>query len=713
MVFYKFRLFPFLDWFKNYSSSVFRADLVSGFTVALILIPQSMAYAQLAGLPTYFGLYAGFLPPMVAALLGSSRQLATGPVAIVSLMTATALEPLATAGSESYIAYAILLALLVGVFQFLLGFLKLGMIVNFISHPVINGFINAVALIIASSQLPNLLGVTVEKADRHYITVYRVFLAAGEYIHWPTLALGILAFGIMLGLKAINRRLPYVLFAAVITTLMSWWIGFEEDQVVKLRSLNSEMVQGTILEYNDTLDTIYQNTIDRVDLIRQKNIALKANGLLSAEVRKLYHQIDLVNLAIQEGKEKAGLLRTMLRSFQFYRANGKVPLQFYLKDEVPDSLKGERRVWRLKVDNQPFEQSAIPMIGGGAVVGAVPRGLPNFILPKISFQGVASLLSMAMIISLLGFMEAISIAKAMAAKTGQRLDYNQELIGQGFANIIGSFGQSYPVSGSFSRSAVNLQAGAVTGMSNVISSGVIVITLLFFTPLLYHLPQSVLAAIIMMAVIGLVHVKGFIHAWQAQKYDGFIFTVSFVSTLVFAPHLDKGIMISVVLSLGLYLLRNMKPDIAILSKHPDTTFRNSARFNLEQCRYISVVRFHGSLFFANVNYLEEVILERIATMPDLKHILIVGDGINELDASGEEMLSNLLNQLREAGYELSLSGLNDSVLDVIRRTGLYEQIGEDHLFRNTKQAIEVIHAKAHQDSEEEECPLIHVRYKEE
>ena len=343
MVFYKFRLFPFLDWFKNYSSSVFRADLVSGFTVALILIPQSMAYAQLAGLPTYFGLYAGFLPPLVAALLGSSRQLATGPVAIVSLMTATALEPLATAGSESYIAYAILLALLVGIFQFLLGFLKLGMIVNFISHPVVNGFTNAVALIIASSQLSNLLGVTVDKAEHHYETVINVFLAAREYIHWPTLGLGILAFGIMLGLKAINRKIPYVLVAAVVTTLISWGIGFEDSQVVKLRSLNSEIVQGTILEYNDTLDSIYQNTINRVDLIRQKNQTLKADGPLSAEVRKFYHQIDLLNLAIQEDKEKARLLRSILRSFQFYRANEKAPLQFYLKDEIPSALKGEKR----------------------------------------------------------------------------------------------------------------------------------------------------------------------------------------------------------------------------------------------------------------------------------------------------------------------------------------------------------------------------------
>jgi MFS superfamily sulfate permease-like transporter len=318
---------------------------------------------------------------------------------------------------------------------------------------------------------------------------------------------------------------------------------------------------------------------------------------------------------------------------------------------------------------------------------------------------------MAAIISLLGFMEAISIAKAMAAKTGQRLDPNQELIGQGLANIIGSLGRSYPVSGSFSRSAVNIQAGAVTGMSSVFTSGVVVVALLFFTPLLYHLPQSVLAAIIMMAVVGLINVQGFIHTWQAQRYDGVIAVISFVGTLIFAPHLDRGILIGVVLSIGLYLLRNMRPDMAMLSKYTDGTYRNAARFGLEQCRHIAVIRFNSSLFFANVNYLEERVLEEVASMPELKHILIIGHGINELDASGEEMLSLLIGRLREAGYDVSLAGLNDAVLDVLKRTHLYEKIGEDHIFHSIAMAIEGIHEPAHRGSQENECPLLTVCFK--
>jgi MFS superfamily sulfate permease-like transporter len=379
---------------------------------------------------------------------------------------------------------------------------------------------------------------------------------------------------------------------------------------------------------------------------------------------------------------------------------------FYLRGTVPSELETDGRVWRLNVSNRVLDKDAIPLSGGGSVVGNIPQGLPPLGLPKIDFRVMLSLFTMAVTISLLGFMEAISIAKAMAAKTGQRLDYNQELIGQGLANIIGSIGQSYPVSGSFSRSAVNLQAGAVTGFSNVFSSCVVVVTLLFFTELLYHLPQAVLAAIIMMAVIGLVNVSGFIHAWQAQKYDGAISIVSFVCTLVFAPHLDKGITIGIVLSLGLYLLRNMKPEIAILSRHTDGTFRNAERLGLKQCPHVAVIRFSGSLFFANVNYLEEKVLERIATMPHLKHVLIVGNGMNELDASGEEMLSSLVTRLRDSGYDISLSGLNDSVLDVLRRTHLYEKIGEDHLFRNATMAVDAIYELTHTGHSEEECPLL-------
>jgi anti-anti-sigma factor len=312
---------------------------------------------------------------------------------------------------------------------------------------------------------------------------------------------------------------------------------------------------------------------------------------------------------------------------------------------------------------------------------------------------------MAMIISLLGFMEAISIAKAMAARTGQRLDPNQELIGQGLGNIIGSFGQSYAVSGSFSRSAVNLQAGAVTGLSNVISSAVVVVVLLLFTPLLYHLPQSVLAAIIMMAVVGLINVRTFILAWRSQKYDGAISLITFVCTLGFAPHLDRGILIGVMLSLGLYLFRNMKPAIAMLALHQDGTYRNRARFDLPQCRHIAVVRYAGSLFFANVSYLEDQIVETIRSMPELKHVLVVGNGINELDASGVDTLETLVDRLHSRGLRLSLSGLNDSVLDTMRRTGLLARIGEENIFRNATRAVNTIWKTAHEGSDERLCPL--------
>jgi MFS superfamily sulfate permease-like transporter len=318
---------------------------------------------------------------------------------------------------------------------------------------------------------------------------------------------------------------------------------------------------------------------------------------------------------------------------------------------------------------------------------------------------------MAVIISLLGFMEAISIAKAIAARTGQRLDPNRELIGQGLGNIVGSFCQSYPVSGSFSRSAVNFQAGAVTALSSVFSSLVVLVTLLFLTPLLYYLPQSVLAAIIMVAVIGLLNVGGFVHAWRAQRYDGLISVISFVATLGFAPHLDKGIMLGVVLSLAHYLYRNMKPRMAVLSKTPRGDYRDAERLDLETCRHVAVLRFDGSLFFASVNYLEERVLDTVASMPELKHVLIVGNGMNELDASGEVLLSQLVSRLRERGLDISLSGLNERVLDVMKRTHLYEKIGEDRFFFSVAHAIEEIHAGVCLGSADHVCPLLQPKFK--
>jgi len=244
------KVFPFLEWFKGYDGTAFRADALAGLTVALVLIPQSMAYAQLAGLPTYYGLYAAFLPPMLAALFGSSRQLATGPVAVVSLMTAASLSPLATAGSEGYIAYAILLALMVGVFQLLLGILRLGLVVNFLSHPVVNGFTNAAALIIATSQLDKMFGASVDTAEHHYETIIRVIQAASHYIHWPTLIMGTAAFAIMFGLKKISPKVPNVLVAVVITTLISWAFGFQHDDRVALSRIESDRAKALITNFN-------------------------------------------------------------------------------------------------------------------------------------------------------------------------------------------------------------------------------------------------------------------------------------------------------------------------------------------------------------------------------------------------------------------------------------------------------------------------------
>ena len=249
------RLLSYFGCQPGYNQTHLRADILSGLTVALVLIPQSMAYAELAGLPPYYGLYASFLPPIIASLFGSSRQLATGPVAVVSLLTATTLEPLATAGGQQYIAYAVLLALLVGAFQFSLGVLKLGLVVNFISHPVVNGFSNAAALIIASSQLPKLFGVQVDKAALHYETIYRVIKAAGHYTHWPTLFIGALAFAVMYGLKRAAPRIPNVLAAVVVTTILSWAMEFEQNAVVNISAVDSAQTRQLVKKFNHATES--------------------------------------------------------------------------------------------------------------------------------------------------------------------------------------------------------------------------------------------------------------------------------------------------------------------------------------------------------------------------------------------------------------------------------------------------------------------------
>ena len=694
----------FFSWFENYNSKFLRADIISGLTVALVLIPQSMAYAELAGLPPYFGLYAAFMPPMVAALFGSSHQLATGPVAVVSLLTATTLEPLATAGTQQYIAYAILLALLVGVFQFILGILKLGLVVNFISHPVVNGFSNAAAFIIATSQLPRLMGVHMEKAPQYYETIYLVFKAAEHYTHWPTLFMGALAFVIMYGLKRFAQKLPNVLVAVGITTLLSWSLGFEYNLETDISKIRSEPVKLTIIEFNQTLKPIAQLSAKRAQLIQSLN---EGNNTTETLARlEIKHTAERIALQISQLDTKARKLRRQIRQFLLEGVKeDDGSLTFYQGSETADHFNVDGRVWRLKVGNAPLLTDRLQLIGGGEVVGNIPRGLPSFSIPEFDYRVIIHLLPFVAIISLLGFMEAISVAKAMAAKTGQRLDPNRELIGQGLANICGAVAKSYPTSGSFSRSAVNLQTGAVSGLSSVFTSLAVVVVLLFFTPLFYHLPQSVLAAIIMMAVVGLINFKGFIHAWQAQWYDGAISIITFIATLVFAPHLDRGILIGASLSILVFLYKSMRPKVVDLSLDVDRTLHDAVASGLKECRYIDVVRFDGPLFFANASYLEDQIRNRRRSKKDLKHIIISAGSISDIDSSGEEALSLTIDRVRSAGIDISLSSVNRAVMKVLRQTHLIVKIGEDHIYPTIEDAINAVHEITHRGGEETDCPL--------
>jgi SulP family sulfate permease len=725
------KIFPFLDWFREYNLGEFKADFVSGLTVALVLIPQSMAYAQLAGLPAYYGLYAAFLPPMIAALFGSSRQLATGPVAVVSLMTAATLEPLATAGSEAYIAYAILLALLVGLFQLALGVLRLGVVVNFLSHPVVIGFTNAAAIIIATSQLSKLFGVTVDSAEHHYETIWQVLVAAWNFIHWPTFFLGILAFGIMIGLKKLNPKIPYVLAAVVVTTLISWGIGFQNNRVAGLDQIDSNEVRDQILEFNEDVHdielvsearSILNSQVGEISAVHNPLClkchtkheldlqSLRGEGpAVRKDVRpktvlQLHAMAGLMDLQVDSVKERASELRKKLRALEFRLIEPGGAVRF-----IPVEGKEEAaQIWRMRVGNKQIDPYKITFMGGGAIVGAIPGGLPKMSIPRFDGSVFGHLFIAAIIISILGFMEAISIAKAMAARTGQRLDPNQELIGQGLANILGSVGQSYAVSGSFSRSAVNIQSGAVSGLSSVFTSALVVIVLMFFTPLLYHLPQSVLAAVIMMAVIGLVNFRGVVHAYRVKKSDGIISIVSFISTLVFAPHLDRGILIGVALSVGIFLYGKMRPQVAELSLWSDGHFHSAKRRSLKQCKHLAVIRFDGPLFFANTSYLEDEVLDRVRKMPELKAILFKADGINEIDATGEDMMSLLVDRLRSGGYDVYFSGFNEDVVDTLRRSHLYEKIGKNHIFITLVDAVDKIWPSIHETTDEDACPLVQV-----
>ena len=684
------KLLPFLRWFPV-SSATLKLDFMAGLTVALVLIPQSMAYAQLAGLPAYYGLYAAFLPVAVASMWGSSNQLGTGPVAVVSLLTASSLATLAQPGTENYIGLAILLALTVGLVQLTLGLLKLGVIVNFLSHPVIVGFTNAAALIIAMSQFNKLLGVSMPKSE-HFVNDFIGVLKQVGDAHLPTLAMGLLAIAIMWGLKKKAPKLPGVLIAVVITTLLSWGLHFEKNQQGTLAQIADPQLKTLVGQVDQAV--IHLDDLGKQQAVLNARIQAlsKAEGEDSQNVILAQAERTLVAARIKGRTEESAQLRSAMRKILVVRqvdAEGNT-VALYAKARAPAGVTLEDAEYRVR----GVAKGEFKLQGGGEVVGAIPEGLPEIKMPHFTWEGFMSVLSAAIVISLVGFMEAISIAKAIAAKTKERLDPNQELVGQGLANIVGSFSQSYPVSGSFSRSAVNFNANAKTGMASVFTALIVLAALLFLTPLLYHLPQAVLGAIIIMAVIGLVNFEAVKHAWHASRHDGIAAIVTFVATLAFAPHLDNGIMVGAGLALGLYLYRTMSPRVAILGRHSDGTLRDLKVYpDLPTSKHLVAIRFDGSLYFANVSYFEDAILEAVSNHPDAKYVVVVGDGINQLDASGEEVMHHLVDRLNSTGITLIFAGLKKQVLDVMRATGLFDIVTQANIFPTQEHAIAAIYER--------------------
>ncbi|MCU0842528.1 MAG: SulP family inorganic anion transporter [Thiobacillaceae bacterium] len=687
-------VFPFLRWLPLRGADL-KADLIAGVTVALVLIPQSMAYAQLAGMPAFYGLYAAFLPVAIAAMWGSSNQLASGPVAVVALLTASALQPLATAGSAEYIVYAVLLALVVGVVQLGLGLLRLGVVVNFLSHPVVVGFTNAAAIIIGLSQLNKLLGVSMPKSDVFFKDILGVLAQLPE-THMPTLMMGVAAIALMWFMKKRLPKWPNVLVAVVLSTLISWGIGYEGKKSLPVEAIVQPDAQQLVQDY---LARAAEAKNSQAALkLREKTLKDQAATLKPQDAIRLRYEIGLLELQAKGEEKVAQEILNQLKKLHFEAVGPTL----YITGLAPAGAKGDGKRWRIK----KIEDGKVSLVAGGEVVGSVPAGLPEFGLPAIDLGKILELLSAAIVIALVGFMESISVAKAMAAKTKQRIDPNQELIGQGLANLASSASSGFPVAGGFSRTAVNMNAGARTGLASVVTAAMVLIALLFFTPLLYHLPQAVLAGIIMLAVVGLINFAAMKHAWQAHRHDGVAAGVTFVATLAVAPNLDHGVLVGAGVAILLYLYRSMRPRVARLSRHADGTLRDAQVHNLPVSETIVAVRFDGSLYFANVPYFEDAILGALADNPKAKYLLVVGDGINELDASGEEVIHHLVHRLHENGVTLVFSGLKKQVLEVMQRTDLYAYIGEENFFRTEDMALAAIYKRLEEAGyDATQCPL--------
>lgn len=675
-----YNIAPFLRWFP-FTRETLRADLVAGITVALILVPQSMAYAQLAGLPVVYGLYASFVPVIVASLWGSSSQLHTGPVAMLSLMSAAALIPFASVGSDAFIELSIMLALMVGVLRLALGVFRLGAIVNLLSSPVIVGFTNAAALIIGLSQLSKALGVPFPRTESYLADLWRVVQQLPE-LHWPTLFFALGAWALVVILRRTAPSLPGILIAVVVATAISA-LGFENKTTVALDQIRDPSTAQAIRDFQiahkrigELTTQIAENKRNAADLeSTDRDADVEQAAALRARAAVAEHELKV--LKAQNTKRRVALHALKLTSKRDHETG-----HMLLYSAASDPSAKDSTIWRF----DGVVEDGIQISAGGAVVGKIPAGLPELRAPSLQWDLIWGLLPAAMVMALIGFMEATSISKAIATTTGERVDTSKELVGQGLANIAGSFFGSYTVSGSFSRSAVAARTGAKTGLFAIISALAVVLVLLFFTRYLYHLPQAVLAVIVMMAVFSLVRIKPLIDAWKVDRIGAVIGIVTFFATLFVAPAIANGILLGVALTVLHYLIRTMRPRVEIVGRKPDGTLGGIRVHGLTPISdHFVPVRFDGSLTFINVAYFEDMVLEAKHMFPKAQAILVIASGINEIDASGEEKVREVAGRLHDAGARLMFSGLKHQVMQVFERAGLVEALGPDAFF-STKEA---------------------------
>ena len=548
------KIIPILEWLPNYNRSLFKGDLVAGITVGIVLIPQGIAYALIAGLPPIYGLYCALVPQLMYAIFGSSRQVAIGPVAMDSLIVATGVSTLALAGSDSYISIAILLALMVGAIQFIMGVFRLGFIVNFLSKPVITGFTSAVALIIGFNQFRNLFGVDFVQSDQLQYVVEDVWLQIST-LNYHTTIIGLISVVVILIFRKINKKIPNALIVVVFGIV--------------------------IMKY--------------------------------------------------------------------------------------------------------FGESFIDV----SIVKDIPSGLPSFGIPEFDIDLLRELLPIAFTLVMVGYLETISIGKSLEAKQDEyRIRPNQELIALGLSNMVGSLFKAFPTTSGFSRSAINQESGAKTGMAALISVTMVVITLLFLTPLFYHLPKTVLAAIIIVAVFGLVNFKEAAFLWKANLLDFWLMLATFLGTLLLG--IEFGIIVGVGLSLIVLIYRTSRPYVAELGKVPNSDFyRNRSRFEeviIEDD--ILIFRFDAQIFYANSSYfrdkLDEMAIEKGAA---LKLIVIDAESINRVDSTGVEMLKERVKFYKKKGIVISLAGVKGPVRDDLFRSGILSIIDVNHFFMRANDAV--------------------------